>query len=374
MIKPDKSTLNWIQIDTTNLSANLKSLRKITPAKTKIMGIVKQSAYGHGLIEISRHLEKQGIDFLGINSIAEASALLKAKVKTPLLILSNTLASKEINHLLKKKVRFSLMDERLLAYLNKQAGKYNSPALVHVKIDTGMNRLGVSCKTAETFIEKAAGFRNIRIEGIYSHLSSADTDKKYTEAQLNSFQSLIRKLDNKGINIPIKHICNSSGALNHRSAHYDMVRIGLLLYGIKPQISLEISLKPALSLKSRIIYIKNIPKGAFVSYSHTYKAKQKIKAGIIPFGYAHGYPWNLSNRAKVIVKGKQCPVIGRICMDHMIINLNSIPGRVNIGQEITLIGKEKNSYISVEDLAATADTIPYEIVSRLSQAIPRFYK
>ncbi len=364
---------HWIEINKANLLENLNKIRKVVGKKTKLMGIVKQSAYGHGLIQISKYLEENGIDFLGVNNPQEAIVLLYAKIKKPLLILSNTLPSEEIDILIDNKVRFSLMEQNLLSCLQEKAKQKKTKALVHLKVDTGMNRLGINYQYALPFIEEISSCPNIELEGLYSHLSVADTDYEYTENQIQKFQNLLSKIEEKGFNIPLKHISNSSGTINFTKTHSDMVRTGLLLYGIKPHPDLDIKVKPVLSLKARITYIKKIAKGTFVSYGNTFKADRDITAGIVPFGYAYGYPWKLSNKAKVIIQGTKCPVIGRVCMDHIIVDLTNLKQPVDIGQQVTLIGKDKDVSVSAEELAKQANTIPYEIVSQLSERIPRVY-
>jgi len=363
----------WIEVNLVNLAYNLKALRARTSPSVKIMAVVKQNAYGHGIIGVAEKLSKEKVDFLGVHSVGESLNLLDSRIRTPTLILSNTLSFKELALLLRNKIRFTVMGKNLLRHLNRIAKKENLKALIHIKTDTGMGRLGLEYKNASAFIEEALSLRNIKIEGLYSHLSSAEDDPVYTNYQIKKFKLLLVHLRKKNVFIRLAHICNSAGIVNFKDAHFDMVRSGLLLYGIKPHHSLKIKVKPILRLKTRIVHIKKVTRNSFVSYGNTFKTKKDTLTGIIACGYAYGYPWSLSGKTSVLIKGKKCPILGRICMDHMVVNLNSLAGKVHVGDEVTLIGKDGQEEITVEELAKKANTIPYEIVSCLSYAIKRIY-
>lgn len=362
----------WIEVDLSKLARNVKTVRKLTGPQVKIMGIIKQNAYGHGFIPIAKKLERQKIDFLGINNQQEAWELIESKIKVPSLILSNIIKPKKIDLLIKKKIRFTLMELSLARHLNRAARKNNQKALIHIKIDTGMGRLGIRHTQAESFIEKIHIFKNLTIEGIYSHFSWAEKDFNYTNSQILRFSTLLNNLKVKKIKPHLAHICNSAGLINFKKSHFDLVRTGLILYGIKPDAGIKVNVEPVLKLKARLIYIKKIPKNSYVSYSNTYKTKQDTLIGIIPCGYAYGYPWSLSGKAKALIKEKLCRILGRICMDHMVIDLNPIKKNVNIGDEVTLID-DKDNNLSASFLAKEAGTISYEILSRLSERIPRVY-
>ncbi|MBN2119907.1 MAG: alanine racemase [Candidatus Omnitrophica bacterium] len=363
----------WIEISLKNISQNLKRVRAKIPASTKIMGVIKQNAYGHGLIKIAEVLEKEKVDFLGINSLNEARKMLAAGITTPLLILSNIILYENLAYYIKKKVRFTVMEESLLEHLNNSAKKCNIKALIHIKVDTGMSRLGLKYETAQSFIEKAYSLKNIKIEGLYSHFSSAESNVQFTNLQIKRFKALIERLKQKNIPIAILHLCNSAGLVNFKHAHLNMVRTGLLLYGAKPDPHLKINLKPALSLKSRIIHIKKIAKNSFVSYSNTFKTKKDTLAGVLACGYAYGYPWRLSGKAEALIKQRRCRVLGRVCMDHIVIDLSPLKGNVNIGDTAVLIGKSGSEEITARELAEKSATIPYEIFTGLASDIKRIY-
>ncbi|HEC69665.1 MAG TPA: alanine racemase [Candidatus Omnitrophica bacterium] len=364
----------WIEVDLKNLEYNFKVIRNRLKAGCRLLAVVKQNAYGHGLRVIAKYLEKKGVDFLGVNSQEEAFQLLQAKVRTPILVLSNTIFFKNLEYFLKKRVRFTLTEAGLLKSLDKLAKKNNLKALAHIKVDTGMGRLGLRQDQALSFIKKVFSYKNVEVEGLYSHFSSAEEDISYTNYQIRNFLTLKEELKKKGISFKINHLCNSSGFLNFKKAHLDMVRIGLLLYGIKPHPCLRINLKPLLSFKARLIYIKELGKNSFISYANTFQTKRKTLIGIVSCGYAYGYPLSLSNRGEVLIRGKRCKILGRICMDHMIVDLTPVKNLVSLGEEVILIGKEKAQEVTVEELSQKAETIPYQIITNLSSSLQRVYK
>lgn len=370
----EKTVTNWIEINLSSLSENLKAIREKTGKKTKIIGIIKQQAYGHGIVPVAKRLESEKIEFLGVNNINEAKVLLKNKIKTPILILSNTISEQSTELLINNQIRFTVMDEELLEELNEKAKQNNTQALIHIKVDTGMNRLGVRTEKAFSFITHASKLNNVVLEGVYSHLSVAESNVSYSQEQIEKLKRIQQELKKKNIEVPYYHIYNSAGLTQYSDKDFNMARTGLMLYGIKPEPSLDIGLSPVLSLKSRIIHLKEIPKGQYVSYGNTFKTDSDILAGVIRFGYAYGYPWNLSNNTEVLIRGKRCNVLGRICMDHMIVDLNAVRNQnIKTGEPVTLIGKEDNEHISAEELAEKAQTIPYEIITRLPISIPRIY-
>lgn len=362
----------WAEINIDNLEHNFKSLRKLLDSQVKLMQVVKQNAYGHGLIEIAKAAERFGVDFFGVHSKDEALNLIENQISLPILILSNVIEDNNSHYLIKNKVRFSIRDEFLLAMLDAEAKKLGTKAYVHIKVDTGMNRLGINDEVAVDFIINALEkYENIYIEGIFSHFSSADSDQEYTLFQLQKFEKIIHEIEARGIDIPIKHIANSSAIFSYQSSQLNMVRSGIALYGICPVAGKDNDLKPVLSLKSRIIHIKGIPSESFVSYSKTYKTERNTTLAIVDLGYGHGLPWNLSNNFQVIIKGKRRNVVGRVCMDHILVDVTE-DGDVDVGDIVTVIGTDGDETITVYEIAKRANTIPYEILTRL-QHLPKEY-
>ena len=362
----------WIEVDLKALRDNLKVVKNYLGLKVKIVATIKQSAYGHGLISIARELRKRGVDFFGLGSVEEAIALRENSFGGSLLVLSAVL-DKFTGLFIQHNIIPTIVDLGFACKLNKEAKAVKKIVSVHVKIDTGMGRLGPYHKSAYDFIKRLSKLRNLSLEGIYTHFPVADNDRDFTNRQIEIFNRFIEQLAKENISFKFCHCANSIGVVNYPNAHFNMARPGLILYGIKPAGNIDLDVKPVLSLKSRVIFVKKINKGMSVSYGRNYIAKGKRSIATVAIGYADGYPWALSNKSKVIIKDNLFNIAGRVCMDHIMIDLGS-RNDIKAGTEVTLIGKGKGKKISAESLAKTAGTIPYEIVSRLSLKIPRLYK
>jgi len=362
----------WIEVDLRALRDNLKVVKKYLGPKVRIVATIKQSAYGHGLLPVARELGRQGVDFFGLGSIEEAIALREDGHDGSLLILSAVL-DEFVSHFIHYNITPTVVDLGFARKLNREAEKANKIVPIHVKIDTGMGRLGIYYNRAHAFIKKLSIFKNLSLEGIYTHFPVADSDKKFTNHQVGIFNSFIKQLAKEKISFKYCHCANSIGIIKYPNAHFNMVRPGLILYGIKPAKGLGLNVKSVLSLKSKVIFVKKINKGMSVSYGRNYIAKGKRNIATVAVGYADGYPWALSNKSKVIIKDNLFNLAGRVCMDHIMVDLGSRDD-IKTGTEVILIGKSKAKNLSVESLAKTAGTIPYEIVSRLSLQIPRIYK
>lgn len=360
----------WAEINLNNLVHNLRQVKNLLTPRHKIMVCVKADAYGHGLTPVSKKLESLGIDYLGVASIDEAIKLREADINTPILILGMIL-KKDIAPLFRYNLAQTLCTLELASALNNAGRKNNKIINVHIKVDTGMGRLGVLCKDAQEFITRVKKLKFVNIEGIFTHLACADTNRNFTLFQIDNFNRLILKLNQASIRISLVHAANSLGVINFKESHFNMARPGLVIYGLYPQEGLNIKLKPVLSLKTRIVYFKRVPKGYGISYGHSYVTKQKTTIAILPVGYGDGYPRNLSNLAPVLVKGKRFKISGRVCMDQIMVDIGDLP--VKIGEEAVLIGCQGKNKISAEELAGLAGTIPYEIVCNLGSRISRLY-
>lgn len=362
----------WIEVDLKALSNNFKAVKAYVGQQTKIIATIKQSAYGHGLIPIARRLRQEGVDIFGVGSIEEAIALRQDGYKGSIIVLTAILDS-FCDLFLKHNIIPTIVDLNFAKKLNRKAKRLGRRISVHVKIDTGMGRLGFYYKDAYQFITELTKLKNLALEGIYTHFPVADTDGGFTQYQIEAFNGFIQELANEGISFKFQHCANSIGLLRYRDTHFNMVRPGLILYGIKPQAEVGLGIEPVLSLKSKIIFTKRVAKGMGISYGRTYIVKNSRNIATVAIGYADGYPWSLSNRAKVLIRGEFFNLVGRVCMDHIMVDLKT-RGNIKPGEEVVLIGKSKNKTITAEDLAQISQTIPYEIVSRLSANIPRIYK
>ena len=361
----------WIEIDLAVLEKNFKAVRSRVAKSVKIVATVKQSAYGHGLIPVARTLSGLGVDCFGVGSMEEAVKLRRHKLKEPIIVLSPVFP-KYSSYFIKYGVIPTVSGLVFAKELNRRAKK---KIPVHIKVDTGMGRLGFCGAKAAEFIEEVSQLKKLSLEGIYTHFPAADSDKVFTDYQLEAFNCLLKGLSAKGINFKFIHSANSIGILKYRRAHFNMVRPGLILYGIDPDSvgnRHACSLQPALSFKSKVIFIKKIAKGTTVGYGRAWTAPKDTRIATVAVGYADGYPWALSNRSKVIIGDKFFRIAGRVCMDHIMVDVGR-NSNISVGDEVILIGASKNCRITAQDLADWAQTISYEIVSRLPAKIPRIY-
>ena len=360
----------WAEINLTNLAYNFTRIKKELSAGIKVMVCVKADAYGHGLIPVAQKLVACGVDYLGVASIDEGIKLREAGINTPILILGLIL-EEDIRPLFDYSLTQTICTEELASALNRFAGRLRRLAKVHIKVDTGMGRIGVSLKDAFTMIKKIHRLKFVEIEGVFTHLACADINKEFTELQIDKFNNLVSGLNKEGLHIPLVHAANSLGVLHYRKSHFNMARPGLVTYGLYPKEGLGVKLKPVLSLKTKVIYAKNVPAGHGISYGHDYVTKKETTILTLPIGYGDGYPRNLSNLAPVLIRGKVFKISGRICMDQIMVDAGSHP--VKIGDEAVLIGSQGKNKITTENLAELAQTIPYEIVCGLGRRIPRVY-
>ncbi|MFA5724886.1 MAG: alanine racemase [Candidatus Omnitrophota bacterium] len=358
----------WAEINLNNLEHNFLRIKERISCGTKILVTVKADAYGHGLIPTSEKLESCGVDFLGVASIDEGIALRKAGIKSPILVLGLILKD-HLSPLFEYDLTISVCDEELSAALNNKARLLRKKAKVHIKVDTGMGRIGILHYDAHKLVRKIYGFKHIKVEGIFTHFAFADMNRKFTFYQIDLFDALIQRLAAEGIAIPLVHAANSMGILNYRHSHFNMVRPGLVIYGLYPKGNLKISLKPVLSLKTKVIFVKNVPAGCGISYGHEYVTPRPTRVVTLPIGYGDGYPRNLSNKAPVLIGGKRFRICGRICMDQIMVDVGK--AAVKIGDEAVLIGSQGKNMITTEELADLSKTIPYEIVCGLGSRIPR---
>lgn len=362
----------WAEIDLGAISYNCKKIKAILGKKTDIMAVVKANAYGHGIVDASKVLEKIKIRYLGVATLDEALVLRKAKVKLPILILGSLLPE-EAGVAVKNKITLTLCNKELLKALRDIAGKKLKPK-VHIKLDTGMGRIGVWHEDAIEFIREVRKNKGIDIEGVYTHFSIAGRDKFFTQYQIDSFEEILLDLERFGISIPLRHAANSIACVDWKKSHLNMVRPGIIIYGIYPKRNFPrlIKLKPAFSLKTKIAFLKNAPPGRSISYGRTYITQAHTKIATIPIGYADGYGRILSNKAEVLVRGQRAPVVGKVTMDQTMIDVGHVKN-AKVGDEVTLIGKQGREEIRIERLARLAGTIPYEIVTGITSRVPRIY-
>lgn len=363
----------WAEVDLTAIGYNYKQVRRLVGKNTSIMVVVKANAYGHGTVEVSAVLERLGVDYLGVATTDEAMRLRDHGIKTPILILGSVLSG-EVKAAVEKDVTLTLCSDDLLDAIRKET-EGGSKVKVHVKVDTGMGRIGVWHEDALEFVKKVLAEKNVILEGIYTHFSTIGRDDFFTNYQIEAFEKLLSTLEKNWIKIPLKHAANSIATIDFKRSHLNLVRPGLIIYGMYPKHTFPklVKLKPALALKTKVVFIKDTPPGRSISYGRTFVTQKHTRIATLPIGYADGYARNLSNRAEVLVKGCRAPVIGKVTMDQTMIDIGHIKG-VKIGDEVVLIGKQGREEIRLEKLARLAGTIAYETVCSISNRVPRVYK
>jgi alanine racemase len=368
----------WAEVDLGAIKHNLREIKKMIGfhrgGLPKIMAVVKANAYGHGLVEVARTLERLDIHYLGVASLDEAIALRREKIKLPILVLGLILPG-EIDLALSNDVSLTICGKELARKLNNRAKAADKVISVHIKVDTGMGRIGVWHEQAYQFVQLLRKMSHIYIEGIYTHFASASRDKLFTGYQLQAFENLLKKLAKENIQLDYKHAANSIALVDLKKAHFNLVRPGIIVYGMYPKRSFSkmLKLKPALSLRTRIVFVKDVPAGRSISYGRTYITERPTRIATLPIGYADGYGRILSNRASVLVKGQKAPVTGKVTMDQTMVDVGHIKG-VKIGDEVVLIGRQHQARMSAEEIARVSKTIPYEIVCSITNRVPRVYK
>ncbi len=361
------------EIDLGAIRHNLEIVSHIVKDNTKILGVVKADAYGHGMKEVSKAIVDY-VDYFGVASLDEAACLRGIGIKKPILVIGAILPE-EIEGVIRFNVIQTVSDLDIPKRLSRLAVSKNKRIKVHVKIDTGMGRLGFWHEDAIEFIKKIAKLKNIIIDGIFTHFPDAEADKVFTYNQIRNFKRLAEGLEAADIHIPIKHTANSMGLIDFKDSHMNMVRPGLMMYGIYPKQSLmkNILLRPALTLKTKIIHLKAMPKGRSISYGMTYVTSRPTKIATLPIGYGVGYSRHFSTKAQVLINGIRCPIAGRVCMDMCMADVGHLKN-VKPGDEVTLIGRQGNEIIRAEELARLINTIPYEVLCNIGRRVPRIYK
>jgi len=361
----------WIEVRRESIYQNLQTIKSFQAPGTRVMALIKANAYGHGLRAVAQSLDKQ-VDFFGVSSLTEVLELREHKIETRLFLLP-TLMPHEVEPAVAEGVTLSVSSYEEALAISEASAQSHQGTRIHIKVDTGMGRFGIPFEFALNAIEKITALKHLVLEGIFTHFPSAETEDGFTERQVQDFGLLLSALEKKGISFELRHAANSAGAMRVQSPIFNMIRPGLMLYGMYPGAALQktIPLSPALSLKSRILSLKRLKPGQSAGYGRDFITDKPVTVGLLPVGYSHGYPWRASSRALVLWKNKMLPVAGRVSMDYLAVNFGD--NNPAVGDEVTLIGEENGGKITVEDLASWAGTIPYEIVTGFAQNVPRLY-
>jgi alanine racemase len=360
--------------DLTALRENYRKIQKYIGPAVRFMGVVKGNAYGHGLMECARTALDAGAAMLGVAYVMEGILLREKGIEASVLVLASE-GSEWVEEAVSHNLTLSLASFETLRELRKYLRAGRARCKVHLKVDTGMGRVGVRPEEAERLLREAMDTPGIIVEGIYSHFPSADEDRDdYTRDQIRSFRSLLDDLTVRGLRPSLAHLCNSAGILKFPEAHLDMVRPGIMSYGLLPYPGSEhvLPLRPVLSWRSRVAFIKDVPAGFAVSYGGTYVTRCPSRLATVPVGYADGYRRFLSSRGKAIINGTLVPVAGRICMDQTVFDVTGA-GEVHPGDPVILIGEQNGVRVSTEDLARIGETITHEIVTGITGRVSRAF-
>lgn len=371
----------WAEIDLDAVQFNIESIRKNINENTKIIAVIKTDGYGHGAEYIAQILEnEQSIWGYAVATAEEAFLLRDCNIRKPILILGYTFPY-SYERLIADNIRPTVFMLETAKMLSDIALKNGQKCKIHIKIDTGMTRIGIHPDEAGIdLIRQICELPGLEIEGIFTHFATADeVDRTKAYHQMQIFKNYVDKIQSSlRIEIPMKHCSNSAGIVEMPEANMDAVRAGIILYGLWPSEAVEadgkIQLKPVLSLKSRIVYVKTVPKGQEISYGGTYTTSRNTRVATICIGYGDGYPRSLSNIGYVLIKGKKAPILGRVCMDQFMVDVTDINEEICVGDKVTLIGKSGEECITMEELGTLSGRFNYELACDLGKRIPRIYK
>ena len=359
------------------IAYNMEQMKRNLKADTKVMAVIKADGYGHGAVQIAEMMEN--MDYIwgfAVATLDEAVVLRTEGIKKPILVLGCVFPDQYMA-MLKNDIRMNVYTEEMAESISQMAAREGMTAHMHIKLDTGMARLGfdISEESVEA-IERISQMKNVNMEGIFTHFAKADeTDKAFTQKQIRDFCWMVDKLKEKNVIFQYEHCANSAAIIDVKEANFDLVRAGISIYGLYPSEEVKkenVKLKPAMVLKSHIAFVKEIEAGTPISYGGTFVSKEKMKIATIPVGYADGYPRSLSNVGYVLIRGKKAPIVGKVCMDQFMVDVTHIDG-ANFGDRVTLVGQDGNETISIEDLSKLSGRFNYEFICDLGKRIPRVY-
>jgi len=365
----------YASINLAALSHNLSQIQGRLADGCHILAVVKANAYGHGAVEISRALVRQGISRLAVASVNEGLALREAGITADIIVMAD-LFDEHLQELLAHRLTPVVTESRLLPALAKAAEARNVLLPIHIKVDTGMGRLGCAPEDLASLFDALSSWKSLIVEGLMTHLADSDgNDPSHTERQLESFRRILDLMHQRGLTVPFVHAANSAAIVRFPQAHFSLVRPGIMLYGYHT-LSHSIpcpTLKPVLSLRTSVIQVRTIQSGDSISYNGTFVATRKTKIAVLPIGYADGYSRRLSNNGFVLIRSRRAPIVGTVCMDMTMVDVTDI-GSVQVGDDVTLIGAQGQEAIGADDIAEWTGTIPYEVLCAIGPRVPRLYQ
>lgn len=364
----------WAEIDLTAITDNVARLKRLSTAR-HFMAVVKANGYGHGAVEVADAALKGGADWFGVASVEEAVELREKGITEPILVLGYV-APGQAETVVQNGIRVALWELTLATALDQAARKLGSRAHVHLKIDTGMSRVGRRPGELADLARTLTRLQNVEIEGAFTHFAAADEPgNPYTTQQKERFEAALAELAEAGVRPAIRHAANTAGLLLRPDVHYDLVRAGIGIYGLEPDpgVKWPVQLNPALSWKTRVGMVKRVDEGTSLSYGCTYTSQGQEQIATLPVGYADGYSRFLSNRGEVLIRGRRCQVVGRVCMDQILVKVpTDVP--VTVGDEVVLIGRQGEAEVTASEMAQAIGSINYEVVCSISVRVPRFYR
>lgn len=363
-----------MEVNLKNIRSNYRTIREYVGTGPQIMAVVKADAYGHGAVPVARALLEEGCVRFAVATPDEALELREAGIKEPVLVLGPSpynVAEEYVKH----NISAAFTDVDFAKAMNKAALQEEKKALLHMKIDTGMGRIGFLPDEVPSVLDEIAPLKGIMLEGLFTHFATADeTRLDYTEAQFEKYKSVLDLLEKKGIKIPLRHVCNSAGTLNSPEKYLDAVRPGVILYGMWPsgECIRPIELKPTFEVKTAVSLVRTLPPKSGIGYGLKYMTRGVENIAVLPIGYADGFSRSLSMKVDVLIKGHRVPICGNICMDQTMVNITSIPD-VEVGDEVVIVGRQGEETITPEEIASARNTINYEVPIMFLKRVPRVY-
>jgi alanine racemase len=363
----------WVEVDLDRFVANLRAIRALIGPEREVLLVVKADAYGHGAVEMAQAAEEEGVAHLGVATLHEGIQLRQSGRTLPIVVLSPLLPS-EIAEAVQHGLDPTVCDLAFAHALSGAAVAARTPLRFHVEVDTGMGRIGVREGDAEEFLAAVTALPGLRLASLYTHFPDADAeDLSFARGQAARFAALLDRLAARGIRAPRVHASNSAATLNLPEARFDAVRVGLIAYGHRPsRADAALALAPVMSFKSRLVQVRTLPAGVPVSYARTFVTERETRIGVVPVGYGHGYSWLMSNRGRMLVHGRACPILGRVTMDLTMVDLAAVPGAV-VGDEVVLFGEQEGAFLPIEEVARGSETLPYEIMCTIGKRVTRIY-
>jgi alanine racemase len=371
---PSDTPATFIEVDLDAIAHNIRAIKNHIGPSISLMAVVKANAYGHGAVEVARTALRNGASRLAVARAGEGIQLREAGISAPILVMSYT-SPAEIESAVAHDLTLAVTELQIAEIVSARSVALGRRTPVHVKVDTGMGRFGLLPDEVVPFLNRLAVMPGLVVEGIFSHFSVADlADKDYTWQQFQIFQRVVVELRAAGHHVPLCHIANSAATLDLPAMHLNAVRAGIAIYGLRPSSQVEpaVPLKPALTLKSRVARVRTLPAGSSISYGRTYITPRAMAVALVPVGYGDGYHRLMSNRGAVLINGQRAPIVGRVCMDHFVVDISQV-GPVEVDDEIVLIGRQGEGQITADEVATWAETINYEVTTSLLPRVPRFY-